>query len=120
MTIKNKIITFFIFIFFVSFLFGQFRINRLNREGVYVIGTIKSTSTGRQGTLVECSFEFKGVIYSMKFNPGPPFDCRIGRKLYIKVLPNDVSICDFTDIDVPSCVLAMEKKIWKKIPSCKN
>lgn len=118
---KNKeieILTILFSIFIILFFIGQLRMLKLRRQGVYVIATTYKNVTSKRGTHVYATFIYNNTKYEVIFNPGYEFDVNVGRNYFIKILPSNPNIYDFTDIDVPECILKSNEKVWKEIPAC--
>lgn len=100
-------------------LFGILKTYIISSNGIYVIGTIDKVNVGRSGATVYIRYECNGKKYTGGFMPGYSYDKKIGRKIFVKVLPSSPTNFEYSDITVPDCILRISSgEKWKQIPQC--
>ena len=83
---------------------GYLNSQKIQRKGIFAIATITEANPSKSGTRVKAIFHYHNKSYLIKFNPSYSFDVSIGRRFFIKFLPNDPMMYDHYDINVPSCI----------------
>ncbi|HEX7846798.1 MAG TPA: hypothetical protein VF476_13435 [Chitinophagaceae bacterium] len=108
-----------ILMIFVGFL-GIARSCFISKNGIYIIGIIDTVTVGRSGVMVHIHYGYNDKKYTVGFKPSWSYDMAIGRKIFIKILPNSPSVFEYTDITVPDCIFNRQAKMqqWNEIPTC--
>jgi len=97
-----------------------FRESRLNRDGIYTIGTIASVDEFENGYWTKIRYKYKGRNYTFTYNALP----RINEKnVFLKISTSDPNLCKLIqDVKVPACLTLASAPLngWNKIPDCNS
>lgn len=92
---------------------------KISENGIYVVGIVENVTRNKSGSSVHAKYWYKDKTYDASFMPGYDFRLSVGRKFFIKILPDHPSQYDYLDIDVPPCALKGNwKEGWKQRPVC--
>ena len=111
LVIAVVIVTFLVALYF-------FRESRLNRDGIYVIGTIASVDEFENGYWTKIKYQYKGKSYTFTYNALPKIN---DKRVFLKISATNPNLCKLIlDVKVPGCLLLQSTPLngWDKIPNC--
>jgi hypothetical protein len=93
--------------------------NKISKNGVYVVAITTDISINKSGATVFFKYFYSNKEYRTSIKPGYSFNKKVGRKFFIKLLPDKPEKYVFLDVDVPECILSGKvDEVWKYLPSC--
>jgi hypothetical protein len=121
--ITGKQIKFLVFILTIVIVFGALTIftrNKINKEGVYIKGTVIDRGGHKGGVISTVKYTFKGRVYeNIVHSEGGE---RVGVQYFIKILADDPNeLILLANNPVPECLLNSDPPVegWAQIPECR-
>jgi len=113
------------FIYFGLFLLGlfffiKFRNWRLEKDGIFTLGTIEEITSSKSGQIFSVRYFFKGQSYATSFS-GVGLSLYKGKFIFIRLSnnhPGTINILDYLNEEVPSCITLKNLPFdgWKEVP----
>lgn len=121
--LKKELIGFLVVIIVITiFLMRRYReASEIERRGVYIIGVITDIDRAKNGLNIKGWYLFNNSKHFVNAKPGFTFKVSIGKRFFIKVLPDSPNKFDYIiDREVPYCYdndTSMTRN-WNEFPIC--
>ncbi|MBD8347026.1 hypothetical protein [Dysgonomonas sp. HGC4] len=93
-----------------------YRSDTVEREGRYTIATVYKVQGARGGLRIDYEYIFQDQSYTGYAVSTSYSHNDVGKRLFIKVLPNDPDRCLITDIRVPDSITEAPVEGWVELP----
>jgi hypothetical protein len=105
-------------VFICLLVFSLLQKKKINKQGKIAIAKVIEASMSKSGTGVKAVYYYNGKTYFIHFLPASTFDLTIGRKFFIKFLPETAYGYDYYEMEIPNCVINDTNRVWSKFPTC--